>query len=95
LFLIIVEQLHYADRIIGFAGIQSYSLIAQAATENYASLRRACMPEIRPFYPVQTGVSLTPRFQRPTLVRHCLICVFLGFFFLWSLRGAGMSISGP
>jgi phosphonate transport system permease protein len=48
------------------------------------------MPEIR--LSDQCKPSLTPRFQRPSWLSTALFALFLGFF-LWSLAGAGMSIS--
>jgi phosphonate transport system permease protein len=48
------------------------------------------MPEIR--LSDQCKPSLTPRFQRPSWLSTATFALFLGFF-LWSLAGAGMSIS--
>ena len=48
------------------------------------------MPEIR--LSDQCKPSLTPRFQRPSWLSTASFALFLGFF-LWSLAGAGMSIS--
>jgi len=48
------------------------------------------MPEIR--LSDQCKPSLTPRFQRPSWLSTASFALFFGFF-LWSLAGAGMSVS--